>query len=77
MSNIPALIALIIWILTWKGIALWKAARRGQLGWFIALLVLNTVGILEIIYIFAIARKKTPAESQNSPGNNGGRRRII
>lgn len=43
--------ALIIWSLVWKGIALWKCGRHNQLGWFIALLILNTVGILEIIYI--------------------------
>jgi hypothetical protein len=41
----------IIWSLIWKGIALWKSARRDQLVWFICLLVINTVGILEIIYI--------------------------
>jgi len=44
--------------LPWKGIALWKASRLGQKYWFIALLVVNTVAILEIIYIFVIARKK-------------------
>lgn len=77
VSNIPALIALITWILVWKGIALWKAARRSELGWYVALLVLNTVGILEIIYIFAIARKKTPAGKEDYPAKNGNRRRII
>jgi len=41
----------IIWSLIWKGIALWKAARNNQLGWFICLLFINTVGILEIVYI--------------------------
>ncbi|MBX4200831.1 DUF5652 family protein [Candidatus Parcubacteria bacterium] len=45
-------IALIIWNLIWKGFALWKAARSRQRNWFIAILILNTFGILEIIYIF-------------------------
>ncbi len=45
----------ILWSIPWKGIALWKAARRRQLGWFIALLIINTVAILEIVYIFFIA----------------------
>ena len=53
-----------IWSVVWKGLALWKAAHLSQKGWFIALLILNTVGILEIIYIFAVARKK---ENQNNP----------
>lgn len=49
---------LVIWSLVWKGLALWKAARLTHKGWFITLLILNTAGILEIIYIFAIAKKK-------------------
>ena len=48
---------LIIWSLLWKGMALWKAARLGQKGWFIALLVINTVGILDILYIYVFAKK--------------------
>lgn len=52
----PGLIALIVvlstWSLIWKGFALWKSARLFQPVWFIVLLVVNTVGILEILYIF-------------------------
>ncbi len=48
-------IPLVVWSILWKGIALWKAARRDQLGWYIALLILNTVGVLPIIYIFLVA----------------------
>ncbi len=43
---------LVLWELVWKGIALWKAARESQKYWFIAILVLNTAGILPILYIF-------------------------
>ena len=49
---------LILWSLIWKGFALWKAARNNDKYWYIAILVLNTVGILEIIYIFFFAKKK-------------------
>lgn len=41
-----------LWELVWKGIALWKAAKESQKYWFIAILILNTIGILPIIYIF-------------------------
>ena len=41
----------VIWELVWKGIALWKAGRHKQLPWFVVMLVVNTLGILEIIYI--------------------------
>ncbi|OIO49559.1 MAG: hypothetical protein AUJ39_00860 [Parcubacteria group bacterium CG1_02_42_13] len=48
----------LLWTLPWKGIALWKAAKLSQKNWFIVLLVVNTLAILDIIYIFAVARKK-------------------
>ena len=38
-----------IWELAWKGTALWKAGRNNHLGWFIALLLINSIGILPII----------------------------
>lgn len=50
-------IIVVLWTLPWKGVALWKAARRSETGWFIAILILNTLAILEIIYIFYISKK--------------------
>jgi len=49
---------LIAWSVVWKGIALWHAARNRQLVWYIALIVINTVGILEIIYLAFFRRKR-------------------
>jgi hypothetical protein len=49
---------LILWVLPWKGVALWKAARKNNLWWFIVLLVINTVGVLEILYIFVFSERK-------------------
>jgi len=40
-----------IWDLCWKGVGLWKAGQNHHLAWFVAILVLNTVGILPMIYI--------------------------
>ena len=51
-------VLLMLWSLTWKGIALWKAAQRNSIPWFVVLLIFNTLGILEIIYIFLIAKEK-------------------
>ena len=48
---------LLVWSLAWKGFALWKSAERSQKYWFIALLVINSLGLLDIFYIFVIARK--------------------
>ncbi len=49
---LSTILALVFWELFWKGIALWKAARNNQKYWFIAMLVLNTAGILPILYIY-------------------------
>jgi hypothetical protein len=45
-----------IWSLVWKGFALWKSAAKRQKIWFIVLLVVNTVGILEILYIYIFSK---------------------
>jgi len=48
----------IVWSVAWKGVALWRAGRNAHLGWFIALFIINTLGILPIIYIFAFSKRK-------------------
>lgn len=42
---------LVLWPLPWKGVALWRAAQARQRGWFLALFVLNTAAVLEILYL--------------------------
>lgn len=46
------IIPYLIWVTLWKGLALWKSAGKKQLLWFLILLTINTMGILEIAYIF-------------------------
>lgn len=45
------LIPIILWDLIWRGIALWKSAQSKQRNWFIALLIINSIGILPILYL--------------------------
>ncbi len=45
------LFPVILWSLFWKGMALYRSARNGQKIWFVVLLLVNTLGILEIIYL--------------------------
>jgi len=54
-------LALFAWSLVWKGLALWKAAQKGSKPWFVTFLVVNTLGILEILYyyVFSEQRKKS------------------
>lgn len=60
----PFLYLAILVDLILKGISLYKSARREQKGWFIALLLVNSFGILPTIYLFInkdIVFKKTEA----------------
>ncbi|MDP2217878.1 MAG: DUF5652 family protein [Methanolobus sp.] len=50
------IIILALWELIWKGIALWKAAKNEQKYWFIAMLIINSLGILPILYIFVFQK---------------------
>lgn len=57
-ENIWLLIINFIWIIPWKAWALWNSSKRNEKMWFIFILILNTFAILEIFYIFFIAKKK-------------------
>lgn len=50
-------ISILLWELIWKGFGLWRAGRKNQPVWFILILILNTLGILPIIYLI-ITRNK-------------------
>ncbi len=56
-SNLLWFIPLVMWEVIWKGIALWKSGKNDQLGWFIAIFILNTAGILPIIYMMFFQKK--------------------
>ena len=53
------IIPLAVWSLFWKALALWHSARRGNAVWFVVLLLVNTLGILEIIYLIIAGKLKT------------------
>ncbi|MBI5152455.1 hypothetical protein HZA39_02885 [Candidatus Peregrinibacteria bacterium] len=57
-TKMTVFILLLLWSFIWKGIALWKAGKNGQMVWFVAMFILNTVGILEILYIGFFQKKK-------------------
>ena len=52
------ILALLLWSMFWKGLALWHSARKGQPWWFVILVIFNTAGILEIVYLFAVIKLK-------------------
>lgn len=51
--------AAFVWVIAWKGLALWKAAKKNDMWWFIALLMVNLLGILEILYYFVFSERKS------------------
>lgn len=55
----PIIIILMIWETVWKLIALWKAGRNNHLAWFICIALINTIGILPIVYILIHRDKPT------------------
>lgn len=56
---IPILVVAIFWSVFWKIIALWNAAKKGNKPWFFILYFFNTLGILELYYLFGVAKIKT------------------
>jgi hypothetical protein len=57
------LAVIFIWTYVWKLLALWKAATKKSVVWFIVLALVNTVGILEILYIFVFSKMKHSAKA--------------
>jgi len=55
------IVLLSLWSLPWKGVALWRAARQSDKAWFIALLLIQTIGILDILYLFVFSKKEPPS----------------
>ena len=58
LTLILLLVPIMIWELIWKGIGLWKSGRNNQIIWFIFILIVNSFGILPIIYILSFQKKK-------------------
>lgn len=51
-NNLFLVLLITIWQLVWSGYALWLAARAQRVWWFVAILIINSLGILEILYVF-------------------------
>ena len=58
LALLAILPVLVLWSLAWKGIALWHSAQRKDVWWFVAFLFINTMGILELVYLFGFAKLK-------------------
>ena len=50
------ILILAVWTLYWKYRALWHAAKHDHKVWFVVLLLVNTLGILEILYLHVFSK---------------------
>ncbi|MBD3238196.1 MAG: hypothetical protein GF332_00955 [Candidatus Moranbacteria bacterium] len=64
-------VAVLVWTIPWRAMALWKSARRGQVGWFIFFILIQTGGLLEIIYLVFLSKVKVKnIDYKNNPNHN-------
>ncbi len=63
---IVTFVILAIWELYWKGLALWRAAKRDESVWFVALLIINTAGLLPIAYLLLTRDKNSNLQQKNN-----------
>lgn len=69
--SLPMIVIIVLWSIVWKGLALWHAARRDDAGWFVAMLVINTIGLLEIAYLFGVLKmNRQDLFSMRTPGRD-------
>jgi len=59
LQNFWIIILLVVWPIPWKGWALWKAARLNDKWWFMALLVIQTLAVMDILYIYIFSKRGT------------------
>lgn len=60
--SVEILLLIMVWSLLWKGASLWVAARAVDKWWFVVLLLVSSVGILDMIYLFLVKKGKWPKE---------------
>ncbi|MBI3638605.1 hypothetical protein HY227_02575 [Candidatus Wolfebacteria bacterium] len=65
-NNQWIILILLVWVLPWKGVALWKAARLTDKPWFVVLLLIQTLAVLDILYIFIFSKRKSLAQSETT-----------
>lgn len=65
------LVVMFIWSSVWKFLALWKSARKNNVAWFIVFALVNTIGVLEILYIYIFSERtnKSSIKSKQTKPN--------
>jgi len=53
-----------------RGKSLYKSARKGQVIWFVALLIVNSLGILPVIYLLIESSTSRTQKTNATPKKN-------
>ena len=65
-ANPGVVFVVLIWSLFWKGLALWRSARSDQRNWFVVILIVSSLGILEIVYLFRFSKNRLTFKEMKS-----------
>ena len=57
LQNIWIFIVFMVWSVVWKALALWRAVKNDSKTWFILLLLVNTAGLFDILYLLIFGKK--------------------
>lgn len=68
------IIPIAVWSACATGIALWHAAKRNEIGWFIFFLFVHTAGILEVLYLLFVVGVFTQTKEKNTPRSTKAKR---
>lgn len=52
------ILVLMIWETIWKFLGMWRSAKNNSVVWFIVIGVINSLGILPILYLYVFSKKK-------------------
>jgi len=54
-----AIVAAVAWDGVWKFLAVRRALKLRQFGWILPLLVVNSVGLLPMVYLWKLSKQET------------------
>jgi len=57
-SNVWLILLITIWEAVWTGLAMWRSARLKHTIWFVIFLIVNLLGIPEIVYLIVTKKKR-------------------
>lgn len=63
---VVVLLIVAIWDIVWKLLAMWRASKRNEPVWFVLIMIINSMGIVPILYlIFTKEPKKENVKKKN------------